>query len=339
MPPPRPLAHRLTRRAALDLLILGSAAAVGACRQSTSLAPPLRPLSSWTNGPTRDQLLDFTARTTRAGADFIPPDERLAVFDNDGTLWAEKPMPFQFAFALDRMKTLARADLRLAATPAVQAALDGDLALLRERDILAIIAATHAGMTPEDFDRTVRAWLASARHPRFGRPYEQLVYQPQLELLHLLKANGYRVWIVSGGGVDFMRAFASTVYGVPPEQVVGSSAKTRFEQRQGRWVLVKTAEAPVIDDRAGKPSNIELHIGRRPVVAVGNSDGDLDMLRYADAAPRQSLKMFVHHDDAEREYAYDRQDPMQAFDKGWNEAVAKGWTVVSMKRDWNTIFP
>jgi phosphoserine phosphatase len=246
------------------------------------------------------------------------------------------------AFALDQVPAVVAAKPELRTQEPYRTVLSGDMSAigkLSEKDLLAIMAATHAGMTPEAFDASVKAWLTKARDPRFKRPYTSLVYQPQLELLRYLRANGYKTYIVSGGGVDFMRAFAGPVYGVPPEQVIGSSAKGKFVQQDGRWVLIKTVEDVNVDDKEGKPANIALHVGRRPVIAVGNSDGDLPMLQYAAAGTGPSLEIFIHHDDVAREYAYDRTDPLQKFDKGWDEAGAKGWVVISIKSDWKTVYP
>ncbi len=251
-------------------------------------------------------------------------------------------MYFEGVFAIDRARELAAKDPSLKSRPVFKAIADNDasaLAGLGEKDIAELVGATHAGMTTDAFQQIVQAWFAKARHPRFGRPYSDLVYQPQLELLAYLRGAGFKTYIVSGGGVDFMRAFAARAYGVPPEQTIGSSGKTRFEMRGGRAVLLKTAEIGSIDDHAGKPQNIQLQIGRRPVIAVGNSDGDLEMLQYSASAARPSLQLLVHHDDAGREYAYDRQSKIGTLDKAWDEAKAGGWTVVSMKDDWRAVFP
>ena len=325
--------------------VLLSALAMGAAplqAQSAPAPPGGSGLVSWADGPARRAIEGFVERATTPGPAFVPPEERIATFDNDGTLWCEQPMYFEGVFAIDRARELAAKDPSLKSRPVFKAIADNDasaLAGLGEKDIAELVGATHAGMTTDAFQQIVQAWFAKARHPRFGRPYSDLVYQPQLELLAYLRGAGFKTYIVSGGGVDFMRAFAARAYGVPPEQTIGSSGKTRFEMRGGRAVLLKTAEIGSIDDHAGKPQNIQLQIGRRPVIAVGNSDGDLEMLQYSASAARPSLQLLVHHDDAGREYAYDRQSKIGTLDKAWDEAKAGGWTVVSMKDDWRAVFP
>jgi phosphoglycolate phosphatase-like HAD superfamily hydrolase len=301
------------------------------------------PLPSWNDTGSKQAIVAFVERVTEeGGADFVPPAERIACFDNDGTLWAEQPLYFQAFFALDRVKALAAGHPEWNSEQPFAAVLSGDraaLAKLTEHDFAAIVAATHAGLTTEEFADTVRDWLATARHPKLNRPYTELVYQPMLELLAYLRAHGFKTFIVSGGGIDFMRVFSERVYGIPPEQVIGSSGKLKYELRDGRPVLLKLPEIGSIDDKEGKPANIELHIGRRPTMAFGNSDGDFQMLEWTTAGEGPRLGLIVHHDDAEREWAYDRQSHIGRLDKGLDAAAERGWTVVSMRDDWRTIFP
>lgn len=300
-------------------------------------------LPSWNDGPARQAILKFVAATTTAGSpDYVPEPERIATFDNDGTLWAEQPMYFQLLFALDRVKALAPQHPEWKEQEPFAALLKGDTqAALAggEKAIVEILMVTHAGMTTEDFEQIVRDWFATARHPTTGRPYTEMVYQPMLELLAYLRANGFKTFIVSGGGIEFMRVFAEQVYGVPPEQVVGSSIKTKFELRDGNPVLIRLPEVDFIDDKAGKPVGINSHIGRRPIAAFGNSDGDLQMLQWTAAGPGARFCLFVHHTDAEREWAYDRKSHIGQLDKGLDEARSRGWTVVDMKSDWKVIYP
>lgn len=301
------------------------------------------PLPSWNDGATKARIVGFVeAVTSKGGKDFVPPAERIAVFDNDGTLWSEQPMYVQLAFALDRVDALAPEHSDWKRKQPFRAALQRDMKTLGEsgeKGLLELVMATHAGMTPDEFQKTVRDWLATAKHPRFGRPYTELVFQPMLELLAYLRANGFKTYIVSGGGIEFMRAFADAVYGVPPEQVVGSSIKTRFEVRRGVPTLVRLGEIDFIDDKAGKPVGIHKFIGRRPIAAFGNSDGDFEMLDYVTSGSGARLGLVVHHDDAEREYSYDRKSSFGRLDRGLAEAPKRGWTVVSMKNDWRRIYP
>ena len=300
------------------------------------------PLPSWNDGAAKQAITDFVTRVTKSGGtDFVPLAERIAVFDNDGTLWCEQPAYVQFNFALDRVKALAPQHPQWKEQEPFSLALRGDLkglAATGEKGLLEIVAATHAGMTTDEFEATVKGWMATARHPRFKRPYNELVYQPMLELLAHLRANGFKTYIVSGGGVEFMRPWALKTYGIPPEQVVGSSGKLKFELRDGEPVLVKLPEVNFIDDKAGKPVGIEQFIGRRPIAAFGNSDGDLQMLQWTAAGAGSRFCLYIHHNDAQREWAYDRKSPIGRLDAGLDEAKAKGWTVVSMKDDWNRIF-
>jgi phosphoglycolate phosphatase-like HAD superfamily hydrolase len=317
---------------------LGGPASAGRAARQGEVALP-----SWREGEARQRILDFVAAVTTPGsAQYVPPAARIATFDNDGTLWAEQPLYFQAFFVFDRARALAAQDPALAARDPFRAILANDreaMAGFGEQEIGELMAATQTGMTPEEFAPIVRAWLATARHPRFGRPFTELVYQPQLELLAYLRDHGFKTFIVSGGGIDFMRVFSDEVYGIPPEQVVGSSAKTRFELRDGRAVLVKLPELGSLDDKEGKPINIHLHIGRRPILAFGNSDGDLQMLQYTAAGEGPRLMLLVHHDDAEREYAYDRDSHIGRLDQALDAALAQGWVVVSIRDDWGTVFP
>jgi phosphoglycolate phosphatase-like HAD superfamily hydrolase len=317
-----------------------------ACLLAATPSPTVdEPLPSWNDGPARQAIVDFVTRVTdESGPDFVPPAERIATFDNDGTLWCEQPVYVQAVFALDRARVLAARDPSLAEKPAFRAILNRDrdaMARLGEREIGELVAATHAGMTPEAFVEIARDWLATAEHPRFHRPYTRCVYQPQLELLNYLRANGFKTFLVTGGGVDFVRAFAEPVYGIPPERTVGSSTKTRFEiGADGDDArLIKLPELNSIDDKDGKPININLQIGRRPILAFGNSDGDLAMLQYTAAGKGPRLMLLVHHDDPDREYAYGRESRVGRLDKALDEADRRGWLVVSMKRDWKTVFP
>jgi phosphoserine phosphatase len=300
-------------------------------------------LPSWNDGAARRAIVAFVERVTKiASPDFIPPPGRIATFDNDGTLWAEQPMYFQLAFALDRVKALAPQHPEWKRQEPFASLLKGDVrgALAGgEHAMLEIVMATHAGTTTEEFERIVSDWIATAKHPTTGRLYTEMVYQPMLELLAYLRANGFKTFIVSGGGIEFMRPWAERVYGIPPEQVVGSSIRTKFEQRDGKPVLVRLPEADFVDDKAGKPVGIQMHIGRRPIAAFGNSDGDLQMLQWTAAGRGPRFCLYVHHTDAAREWAYDRDSHIGRLDQGLDEAEARGWTVVSMKDDWKRVFP
>lgn len=301
------------------------------------------PLPSWNDTPARKAILDFVARTTTPGSpDLLAPEARVAVFDNDGTLWAEQPIYNQFVFVLDRAAQMAKRAPPLMQQPAFAAAASGDparIAALGDKDLLELAAGVQAGLTPEAYAAVVKTWLAGARHGRFKRPYTALAYQPQMELLAYLRRAGFRTYIVSGGEVQFMRTFAQEVYGVPPEQVIGTSFKSGFEMKDGKPVITFAPALDSLDDGPVKPLNILLHIGRIPAIAVGNSDGDLQMLQYSASAPGKSLQVLVHHDDAAREYAYDRQSKIGKLDLALDEAQRRGWVVVSMKSDWKTVFP
>jgi len=305
-------------------------------------AAPQTPLPSWNDGLARQSIIDFVARVTDpASPDFVPEPERIATFDNDGCLWAEQPMYFQLLFAVDRVKAMADEHPEWRQQQPFQAILEDDqehLATLTEHDLVEIMMTTHSGMTTAEFTEIAREWIADARHPRFDRPFTEMVYQPMLEVLDYLRANGFKTFIVSGGGIEFMRPWTESVYGIPPEQVVGSSIKTKFELRDGEPVLLRLPEVNFIDDKEGKPVGINSHIGRRPIIAFGNSDGDLQMLQYTTAGDGARLAVYIHHTDAEREWAYDRESHIGRLDKGLDEAAERGWTVVSMKDDWAKIF-
>jgi len=299
-------------------------------------------LPSWNDGANKRAITGFVARVTQQdGPDFVPPAERIATFDNDGTLWVEHPMYTQLAFALDRVKAMAPQHPEWQHTQPFQAVLEGDmkaLAAAGEHGMAELVMATHAGMTADEFQNIVMQWLAAARDPRFKRPYTELSYQPMIELLAYLRANGFKTFIVSGGGVEFMRPWTERVYGVPPEQVVGSSIKTKFQMRDGRPELFRLPEVNFVDDGAGKPVGINEFIGRRPIAAFGNSDGDLQMLQWATMGGGPSLGLIVHHTDAEREYAYDRDTQFGRLDKALDAAALNKWVVVDMKSDWKRIF-
>src|SRR5262245_33289832 len=306
--------------------------------------PVTDPLPSWNDGAAKTALVDFVRRaTTAGGAQLVPPAARIAVFDNDGTLWSEQPIYFQFAFALDRVRALAPQHPEWRTMQPFQAVLEGDvraLAATGERGFVELLVATHTGMTTDEFAQTVTDWLASARHPRFQRPYTDLVFQPMLELLSYLRANGFKTYIVSGGTVEFMRVWPERVYGIPPEQVIGTTFITQFLTRpDGTPALMRQPRLEFINDGPGKPAGINKFIGRRPVLAFGNSDGDHQMLQWTAAGAGLRLMGLVHHTDAEREWAYDRTSHVGRLDKALDEAVAKGWTVVDMKRDWKVIYP
>ncbi|MEM8495431.1 MAG: HAD family hydrolase [Planctomycetota bacterium] len=324
--------NKLCRR----LLILELVVVVPASAQTSE------PLPSWNDGPTKQAIMDFVeAVTTEGSPSFVPEPERIATFDNDGCLWSEQPVYFQLIYAMDRVKQLASQHPEWATTQPFQAVLEGDQAALAAMDhqqLGQLIAATHAGMTTDEFDAAVADWLDTARHPRFDRPYDELTYQPMVELLAYLRGNGFKTFIVSGGGIDMIRVFAEAAYGIPPEQVVGSSLKTGFEMRDGVPTLVKLPELNFIDDKEGKPVGIHQHIGRRPIFAAGNSDGDLQMLQYTSAGKGPRFGLLVRHTDAEREWAYDRDSHIGKLDQALDQASEQGWTVVDMANDWATVY-
>ncbi len=321
--------HRLTIVAWLGLI-------------ASACAGPGDPLPSWADGPAKGSITTFVDRVTDpASPDFVPPSERIAVFDNDGTLWAEQPLYFQLLFALERVRALADERPEWRGRQPFQAIVDDDrdaLMQLSLHDVLQVVMATHAGMTTDEFAALVADWLASSRHPRFDQPFTRMAYQPMLELLDYLRANGFKTFIVSGGGIDFMRVLTEEVYGIPPEQVIGSMGQTTFEVWDEGPVLVKQPGISFVDDKAGKPVGIHHFIGRRPIAAFGNSDGDLQMLQYTAAGEGSSLMVLLHHDDAEREWAYDRESHVGRLDAALDEARERGWTVISMQNDWNRVF-
>ena len=334
---------RALRLMRLALLLLSLAACA---TQHDSNAPaasnPATALPSWRDTPTRQAIQRFVADVTREGSPtFVPPAERIAVFDNDGTLWSEQPMYFQLIFMLDQVKAAAPQHPGWRNDPAFKALVANDYPALarQQKRLQQLLAVANSGMTVDDYDKSIRAWLNTARHPKYGRPYTELVYQPQLELLAYLRANGFKTFIVSGGTIEFMRVWADKAYGIPPEQVIGSSQLVQYELRNGQPALVREPKLDFVDDGPGKPVGIYRHIGRRPILAFGNSDGDLQMLQYTAAGPGPHLALLLHHDDAAREFAYDRASKIGTLDKAWDEALAHGWTVVSMKNDWQTIFP
>jgi phosphoglycolate phosphatase-like HAD superfamily hydrolase len=301
------------------------------------------PLASWNDTGPKKAIIAFVAKVTKQGSpDFVPVNQRIATFDNDGTLWAEQPMYFQFEFAIDRIKLLSAAHPEWKTQEPFASLLEGDMkrALARgEQDILDAIGATHAGMTTESFERIAREWIRTKRDARFKRPYISLVYQPMLELLDYLRANGFKTFIVTGGGIEFVRAFAEDAYGIPPDQVVGSSGRLKYQMRGDVPELLKLPAVDFVNDKDGKVVGIQKFIGRRPIAAFGNSDGDLQMLEWTAAGKGSRLAVLIHHTDAAREWAYDRGSHVGGLDKALDMAVAKKWTVVSMKDDWNAIFP
>jgi phosphoglycolate phosphatase-like HAD superfamily hydrolase len=310
-----------------------------------ALAPArgAEPLPSWNDTASRQSIVRFVGRVTTAGSpDFVPVPERIAVFDNDGTLWSEQPVYNQAAFIVDRVKALAPEHPEWTAKDPFASILKGDLkgALASgEQGLVELVTATHSGMTTDEFSATVDRWIRTARHPKTQRLYTEMVYQPMLELLDYLRSNGFKTFIVSGGGTDFMRPWVERVYGIPPEQTIGTTADLKFEMQDGKPRLRKLPTVDHVDDKAGKPVGIHRYIGRRPIAAFGNSDGDLQMLQWTCAGAGARFCLYVHHTDAEREWAYDRESHIGRLDKGLDEAAASGWTVVDMKRDWNRVFP
>nr|WP_244462704.1 HAD family hydrolase [Methyloceanibacter caenitepidi] len=308
-----------------------------------ALAQTADPLPSWNDGPTKEAIVGFVEKVTEEGGpDYVASADRVATFDNDGTLWLEQPMYTQLAFALDRVKALAPEHPEWKDTQPFKAVLDNDMKTLAasgEKGLVQLIAATHAGMSPEEFQQIVGDWLEQAKDKRFNRRYTDLVYQPMLELLSYMRDNGFTTYIVSGGGIEFLRNFSEPVYGIPPAQVVGSSIETKYEVVDGKPTLLRLPEVHFVDDKEGKPIGINEYIGQRPIAAFGNSDGDYQMLDWTTSGDGTRLGVIVHHTDAEREYAYDRDSTFGRLDKALDDAPAKGWIVVDMKKDWNTVFP
>jgi phosphoserine phosphatase len=322
------------------VLVAAIACLAGACTPAAS-APGIRCRRGRTAHP-KKAIGAFVDRVTRQSSpDFVPVPARIATFDNDGTLWAEKPVPFEVFFAFDRVKAQSPQHPDWKTQEPFASVLRGDVAGVAasgEKGLMEIVAATHAGMTTDEFAGIVEEWIASARHPATGRLFTEMVYQPMIELLAYLRGNGFKTFIVSGGGVEFMRPWSERVYGVPPEQVIGSAGKLKLETRDGRLVLVKLPAIDLSDDKEGKPIAIQGRIGRRPIAAFGNSDGDLQMLHWIAGGGGARFALLVHHDDGKREFAYDRADKMQKLDAAWDEAVARRWTVVSMRNDWSSVF-
>jgi phosphoglycolate phosphatase-like HAD superfamily hydrolase len=310
---------------------------------TSSLLRAADPLPSWNDTAPKQAIVAFVEKVTKEdSSDFVPIPERIAVFDNDGTLWAEQPMYFQAFFVFERIKALAPQHPEWKDKEPFASVLRGDMKTALaggEHALLEMVMATHAGMTTEEFEKSVSHWLATAKHPTTGRPFTEMVYQPMLELLTYLRTNGFKTFIVSGGGIEFMRPWAEKVYGIPPEQIIGSSIKSKYELRDGKPVIVKLPELNFIDDKVGKPVGIHHHIGRRPIFAAGNSDGDFEMLEWTTAGKGSRLGMIIHHTDAEREFAYDRESHIGKLVKGLDEAAPRGWTIIDMKNDWKTIFP
>ncbi len=333
-----------TRKGAVQrvaIMVIGILATLAPCTAAHCGAAELLP--SWNDGPTKAAIVQFIQRVTTEGSpDYVPPAERIATFDNDGCLWSEKPVYFQLLFAIDRVKQLAPQHPEWKTEQPFQAVLEGDQQALADAGmdgLTKLMMATHAGMTTDEFAQTVKDWLKTARHPRFDRPYQQLVFQPMLELLDDLRDHGFKTYIVSGGGIEFLRVFAEDVYGIPPEQVIGSSIKTKFAIRDGVPVIVRLPELDFIDDKDGKPVGINKFIGRRPIATFGNSDGDLQMLQYTAAGKGLRFCLLVHHTDADREWAYDRDSHVGRLDEALKHAHQHGWTVVDMQRDWKTVYP
>ena len=323
--------------------ILFSAASCKHEKESYSLSDvKIDPLPSWNEGKAKQSIVDFVdAVTIETSPDYVKPAERIATFDNDGCLWAEQPYYFQLQFALDRIKEMASQHPEWKNKPVLKAILDNDINKVLsfgERGLIEVLMTTHAGMTTDEFSQSVFTWMNTAKHPKTNRLYKEMIYQPMLELLDYLRANGFKTYIVSGGGVDFMRPWAEEVYGIPSEQVIGSSGKVKFELRDGKPVLIKLPEINFIDDKEGKPIGIHQYIGKRPIASFGNSDGDLQMLQYTMAGTGKRFALYVHHTDSVREWAYDRESHIGQLNKGLDEAIEREWTVVDMKQDWKTIF-
>ena len=333
--------HTSLRTAAIPILIASSflLTSLPVSGQSNNADP----LPSWNEGATKKAILDFVRTTTEKGSpQHVPVEQRIATFDNDGTLWSEQPLYFQLAFAIDRVKALAPKHPDWKEKQPFKAVLEDDMKTVfasGERGLVELVMASHAGMTTDEFEVIVKDWLATAKHPRFQRPYTELVFQPMLELLTFLRANGFKTYIVSGGGIEFMRPWVENVYGIPPEQVVGSSIKVKYEVQDGKPVLVRLPEIDFIDDKIGKPVGIHKFIGRRPIMAFGNSDGDFEMLEWTTLAKGPRFGLIVRHSDADREWEYDRKSPIGRLDKALDEAPKRGWVIADMKQDWKVIYP
>ena len=334
----------------IAMIIAGVFLLSGACKHKNESSPvvlqvenKIDPLASWNDGTSKQAIIQFVSKVTNEGsADFIPVGDRIACFDNDGTLWCEQPIYFQFAFAIDRIKALAPQHPEWKNKQPFRALLEGDIKTALsggEKSIFEIIMTTHTGMTTEDFNQVVKEWMVTATHPKTGKHYNEMIYQPMVELLRYLRENGFKTFIVSGGGVDFMRAWAQEAYGIPPEQVIGSSGKVIYEIKDGQPQLIKLPEINFVDDGPGKPVGIYQYIGKRPVFTVGNSDGDYEMLQYTSTGtgyPR--FGMIVHHTDAEHEWAYDRGSSIGKLERGLDDASKYNWLVVDMQQDWKEVF-
>ena len=327
----------------LLLILIGTLVLSGCFNQEKKETIQTDPLPSWNEENTKQAIIDYVMDVTnRESENFIPVSERIATFDNDGNLWSEQPLYFQFIFAIDRIKALASEHPEWKNQQPYKAVLEDDQEELLKQGmhgLLELVMASHAGMTTEEFEAVVKDWLATARHLRFDRPFTDLVYQPMLELLNYLRDNDFKTFIVSGGGIEFMRPWVEEVYGIPPDQVVGSSIKTVFEYNNGNPVIKRLPEMDFIDDKEGKPIGIHKFIGKKPVFASGNSDGDLQMMQWTASNKHKSFMLYLHHTDAEREWAYDRESHIGKLDKGLDEAKEKGWTVIDMKKDWKSIYP
>ncbi|WP_226667561.1 HAD family hydrolase [Microbulbifer aggregans] len=313
------------------------------CLAATSLAQAADPLPSWNDGPTKDAITGFVEKVTKKGsADFVPENQRIAAFDNDGTLWSEQPLYFQFIYGRDQVRKMAPKHPEWKTEEPFASILKGDTKKVLasgEAGLMKVIAATHANMTAEEFRANAADWLKTARHPKTKRPYTEMIYQPMLELLDYLRANGFKTFIVSGGGADFIRVFAEQAYGIPPDQVVGTSLRAKYEVRDGKPVIVKQPEINLVDDKEGKPVGIHQYIGQRPIFVAGNSDGDYQMLEWATAGDGPRFGIILHHTDGKREWAYDRDSHIGQLNKGLDDAGKKGWTVIDMQKDWKTVFP
>jgi len=341
----------MKRRDALKLAAAAATVLLAACDKAPAPAPAAAPttvtaaapvLPSWNDGAAKSRIVEFVnAVTQEGGADYVAPADRIAVFDNDGTLWSEQPLYFQFIFMIDQLKAAAGKNPKLQSNPVAQALIKHDMAALSkagERAILGLLAEVNGGMSVAEYDQSIREWLITARHPKFDRPYTEMTYLPMRELLDYLRANGFKTFIVSGGSVEFMRPWAEQAYGIPPEQVVGSQQEVKFDMKDGKPVLTRGTTFAFIDDGPGKPVGIYRHLGKRPIAAFGNSDGDLQMLQFTAAGQGKRLALYVHHDDTEREFAYDRESHVGKLDKGLDEAKSNDWVVVSMKSDWKKVF-
>ena len=335
------VARLLSKNRAIKAILIAALASL--LTTAASGAASKAPLPSWNEGPARQAIVAFVQSVTdRASPQYVPQDERIAVFDNDGTLWAEQPLYFQGLFAFDRIKAMAPDHPEWKEQMPFKALLENDMkafAATGEKGLAEVMTTTHAGMTTDEFEKTVKDWIATAKHPRFDRPFTDLVHQPMLELLAYLRENGFKIFIVSGGGIEFMRPWTQQIYGIPPEQVVGSSIKLKWEMQDGKPVLMRLPDIDFINDGPGKPIGIQKFIGRRPIAAFGNSDGDLQMLQWTAAGDGQRFMLLVHHTDAEREWVYDRDSHVGNLDKALDEAQKHGWTVVDTKKDWKRIFP